>query len=92
MFLQYMLQQVMLRNPKTSRFVLITKPITSLPREVMTHRTSTHICADCCHEHDFSFDNPTKILELPGTVTVSKSYVQDELYEEEEADAQTEAD
>lgn len=89
-FLQYMLQQVLIRKPSTQRFVIITKPVCSLPREVMVQPLTTHICADCCHEHDFDLTSPVrKVVSLPGTMTVSGNYVQDEIDEEDEVDAQT---
>lgn len=78
-FLQYMLKQVMIRQPTTQRFVAITKPIATLPRDTMVQVHTTHICADCALEHNFDVNSPTRrVVNLYGAVSVSKNYEQGE--------------
>lgn len=82
-FLQYMLQQSMVRRPSTQRFVMIRKPVESLPRRMMVQALTTHICAHCCEEHGF-YQEGRKMIHLPSLMTVSGTYIQDEIETDEE--------
>jgi len=58
-FSHYMERQLQPKKPSNKRWVKTTAPKFDLPRETMTVTSITHVCADCCGEHGFSFTGAT---------------------------------
>lgn len=79
-FLQYMALQHSLRTRATQRFTPIARPNgLELPRHIMIQPLVTHICDDCCTEHGFDFTSPNVLRRVPGQITVSAGYHQEDI-------------
>lgn len=60
-FLQFMEQQIEIARPANRRFRRVQKVTQGLPKKVLVHKTTTHICCDCCGDHGFELENATQI-------------------------------
>lgn len=79
-FLQYMKEERKVRDKRTRRWVRVAKPISSLPRETIIQPLTTHICSDCCEDHQFSVEAPSiRLLPRDGALTISQTYEQGDI-------------
>lgn len=79
-FLQYMEQQVDRRPSKQSnrRWMRTKLPEPSLPKTTMVQQHHTHVCADCCGDHGFSFENVDR-FSFPQAIAISQTYLQGDI-------------
>lgn len=79
-FLQYMERQYIVKKPSTLRWVRVTSARADVPRETLVQPMTTHICADCCEDHGFALEGPSR-SDLParGLITTSTTYAQDDI-------------
>lgn len=76
-FLQYMAKQFAITNQSAQRFYPVTKPeFSDLPRRVMIQPLTTHVCADCCADHGFDFEETDRMVLKPrkGGISVNPNY------------------
>lgn len=79
-FLSHMQRQASITNKTVMRWVRMPKPIPDLPTEVIKQITTTHICADCCHEFGFDLSSAEiKFSKYSEPFSVSVDYLQEEL-------------
>lgn len=78
-FLQYMEIQQHRSRPTSRRWMRVSFPHPTLPREVVIQPNKTHICPNCCDEH--GFDTSTASFLGVGTtaLTVSDNYLQGDI-------------
>ena len=72
-FLQFMERQVETLKPANKRLRRVTHLNHKLPKECLIHRTTTHICADCCTDHGFDLESALKMIST-APVAASKLY------------------
>lgn len=79
-FLSHMQRQASVTNKTVMRWVRAPKPIPDLPTEVIKQVTTTHICADCCHEFGFDLSSAEiKFSKYSEPFSVSVDYLQEEM-------------
>lgn len=78
-FLQYMVEQELIRKPSTKRWVRATKPEPDLPRESLVQPMLTHICSHCCEDHGFALLTAKKLKPRRDAVSASNTYAQEDI-------------
>lgn len=79
-FLQYMQEEVKVRDPRSRRWVRVVLPIEGMVMETIIQPLTTHICSDCCMDHGFNVLTPSiKLLPMGGSLTVSPVYHQGDI-------------
>lgn len=79
-FLGHFTRQITSAGAICQRWVRITKPDSSLPKEVIKQATVTHVCIDCVEE--FGYDFAAGQVKLAGNsepFAVSMKYQQEEI-------------
>lgn len=79
-FLQFMERHSMVKKPTTLRWVRVTSARKDIPRETLIQPMTTHICGDCCEDHGFALEGPSR-SELPirDFISTSTSYTQEDI-------------
>lgn len=79
-FLQYMQEEVKIRDARTRRWVRVPLPPESCPLDTIIQPLTTHICSDCCEDHGFDVRRPTiQLMPRDGSLTVSSTYIQGDI-------------
>lgn len=79
-FLQYMQEERKVRDHRTRRWVRVSLPNLSLPRETIIQPLTTHICSYCADDHGFDALRPSiRLLPRQGSLTVSNTYIQGDI-------------
>lgn len=78
-FLQYMEIQQHRSRPSSRRWMRVSFPHPSLPREVVIQPNRTHICPNCCDEHGFETAKASFIGISPEALAVSDNYLQGDI-------------
>lgn len=79
-FLQYMEQQTTRRASRShdKRWVRVKLPEPGLPKTTMVQQHHTHVCADCCVDHGFGFENADRFA-FPQAIAISQTYLQGDI-------------
>lgn len=78
-FLQYMEIQQHKSRATSRRWLRVSFPNPTLPREVVIQPSKTHICAHCCDEHGFDIGQASFIGISPMALAVSDNYLQGDI-------------
>jgi hypothetical protein len=79
-FLQYMLEEQMIKHPTTIRWTRVPIPPKGLARCSIIQPLATHVCADCGEDHGFNPQTPeVRLLPAEGGLTVSATYQQGDI-------------
>jgi hypothetical protein len=79
LFLQYMEMQENVRKSLGRRWIRVAHPSHLLPRETMLQPHRTHICADCCDDHDFYLSKATPLTLSASALNISETYLQGDI-------------
>lgn len=79
-FLQYMQEEVKVKNPSDRRWVRTALPEEGIERTTIVQPLKTHICSDCCDDHGFNANAPAiRLMPMEGGLTVSATYNQGDI-------------
>lgn len=78
-FLQYMEEQCLLSKPETRRWIRVSRPNLSLPKETLLQPHTTHICSSCCEDHDFFLTTSSSLKPTERVVSPSTTYIQEDI-------------
>jgi hypothetical protein len=84
-FLQYMEIQQHRSRPSSRRWMRVSFPNPTLPREVVIQPNKTHICPNCCEEHGFDVTTASFLGISPTALAVSDTYLQGDINAPSEA-------
>jgi hypothetical protein len=79
-FLQFMQEERRVNQHKTRRWTRVPVPPIGLERETIIQPLSTHMCSDCCEDHEFNVLAPNiRLMPREGALTVSATYIQGDI-------------